>query len=108
MRKDSRTGWLLLLIRAGPGHGYELRHALRDRALEVDRAVMYRSLREMEQMGWISSRWASSRAGPRRRVYDITATGLQELDRIAREIELARDAHDAFLQAYRTTVDGDA
>jgi PadR family transcriptional regulator PadR len=107
MRKDFRTGWLLLLIRAGPGHGYELRHELRERALELDRAVMYRSLREMERMGWISSCWASSKAGPRRRIYDITEDGLEALDGIVREIELAREAHDAFLEAYRATGDGD-
>jgi PadR family transcriptional regulator PadR len=101
MRKDFRTGWLLLLIRGGPGHGYELRHELRERALEVDRAVMYRTLREMEQSGLICSRWASSKAGPRRRIYDITEAGLDELGRIAVKVEGARDAHDAFLAAYR-------
>jgi DNA-binding PadR family transcriptional regulator len=108
MRKVFRTGWLLLLIRCGPGYGYELRHELRGRDLELDRAVMYRSLREMEQMGWISSRWARSTAGPRRRVYDLTDAGRAELDRIAGEIQLARDAHEAFLQAYRTMPGGDA
>ena len=86
MRKDFRTGWLLLLIRSGPGYGYELRHELRERDLELDRAVMYRSLREMEQLGWITSRWAQSTAGPRRRVYDITDAGRGELDRIVGEI----------------------
>lgn len=101
MSKDFRTGWLLLLLRDGPGYGYDLRRELHARSLDFDRAVIYRGLREMERDGLIASHWTSSEAGPRRRVYRLTQGGHEELRRIAGEIEEARDGHDLFLRAYR-------
>jgi len=100
MRKDFRTAWLLLLLRDRSGYGYELRRELGARALELNAAVMYRSLRGMEQSGLISSRWVSSEAGPARRMYDITAHGRAELERIAATIGTDRDAHNTFIGAY--------
>ncbi len=100
MRKDFRTAWLLLLLRDRSGYGYELRRELGAHALELNAAVMYRSLRRMEQTGLISSRWVRSEAGPERRVYDITTAGRAELERIAATIGRARDAHDTFIAAY--------
>ena len=100
--KDFRTGWLLLLLRDGASYGYELRRELRERGLNLDPAVMYRTLRVMETAGLISSRWMHSGAGPRRRVYRLTAAGRSELARIADEVGEARDAQTAFLEAYGT------
>lgn len=87
----------MLLLRDGPGHGYELRRELATRALALDPAVLYRCLREMESDGLISSRWMRSAAGPRRRVYDITDCGRAELLRIAASVREGRDARSAFL-----------
>ena len=100
MSKDFRTGWLLLLLRDGPGYGYDLRRALHARHLDFDRAVIYRGLRDMERAGLIESRWTTSEAGPRRRVYSLTEAGHEELARIASEVRLAREEHDAFLRAH--------
>jgi PadR family transcriptional regulator PadR len=100
VRKEFRTGWLLLLLSDNPGYGYDLRRAMDERALELDRAVLYRSLRSMEHSGLIASRWARSRAGPRRRVYDITEAGLEELARIAARVAVARNEHNDFLLAF--------
>lgn len=97
MQKDLRTAWLLLMLRDGESYGYELRRELVARAGELDPAVMYRSLRDMERNGLITSRWMSSHSGPRRRVYDITTRGRGELERIADAIATARDAQTAFL-----------
>ena len=92
--------WLLLLLRDGSSYGYELRRALKVRALHLDPAVMYRSLREMERDGLIQSRWMISDSGPRRRVYDITPAGRAELARAAATIEQARDTQNAFLSVF--------
>lgn len=100
MQKDFRTAWLLLLLRSGPSYGYELRRELEIRAMRLDPAVMYRSLRDMERGGLISSHWVPSEAGPQRRVYDITDAGRDELARIAAAIRDARNARDTFLDAY--------
>jgi PadR family transcriptional regulator len=101
--KDFRIGWLLFLLRGGlgSGYGYDLRRELGLRGLVLDPAVMYRTLREMEDRALIASRWMHSEEGPRRRVYDVTAAGRAELARIARSIAQTRSAHDAFLAAYR-------
>ena len=99
MQKDLRTAWLLLLIQEGSSYGYELRRELGIRAMDLDPAVMYRGLREMERGGLISSRWMASEAGPKRRVYDITDAGRRELARIAAEVRAARDLQSALLDA---------
>ncbi len=99
MQKDLRTAWLLLLLRDGASYGYELRRELRIRAMELDPAVMYRSLRDMERAGLLCSRWMHSKAGPKRRVYDITAVGHVELARMGEAIKSTRDAQNAFLMA---------
>ncbi len=97
MPKDLRTAWLLLLLRNGASYGYELRRELGARTMKLDPAVMYRSLRDMEQNGLIRSHWMRSETGPRRRVYDITDAGRDELARVAATIASARDAQTAFL-----------
>jgi DNA-binding PadR family transcriptional regulator len=99
MQKDFRTAWLLLLLRDGSSYGYELRRELDVRSTDLDPAVMYRTLRDMEQKGFITSHWMRSDAGPRRRVYDITEAGRDELARIAAVIRGMRDAHSDFLAA---------
>jgi PadR family transcriptional regulator PadR len=100
MQKDFRNAWLLLLLRENSGYGYELRRELSLRSQELNPAVMYRSLRAMERTGLITSRWMRSKAGPARRVYDITPDGLAELERIAAVLRVAHDAHRTFLSAY--------
>lgn len=100
MRKELRTAWLLLLLRDGSSYGYELRRELGIRVMELEPAVMYRNLRDMERDGLISSRWMQSDAGPRRRVYDITEAGHDELARSAAVIRSTRDADTAFLLAH--------
>ncbi len=100
MRKEFRTAWLLLLLNGGSSYGYELRRELADRELEVDPAVMYRSLREMERANLICSRWMRSDAGPKRRVYTITGEGRAELARAVAAITVARDSETMFLRAY--------
>lgn len=100
MQKDFRTAWLLLLLRDGSSYGYELRRALTAREMNVDPAVMYRTLRDMERSGLIASRWMSSDTGPKRRVYDLTVAGREELVRIAAAIAQERNAQSEFLAAF--------
>ena len=100
--KDLRTGWLLFLLASTRfSYGYELRRELDLRGVSLDAAVLYRSLRDMESRALIVSRWIHSGEGPRRRVYEITGSGEAELARIAASVQVARDAHDTFLAAYR-------
>lgn len=56
----------------------------------VDPGSMYRLLRSMELQGLVTSTWVTSESGPSRRVYHITAAGLDVLDAMA--TSLARQA----------------
>jgi DNA-binding PadR family transcriptional regulator len=99
---------LLLLLRDAPSYGYVLRRELAARGLEVEPGTLYRSLRELERDALISSRWMEPAAGPRTRVYTITAEGHACLDELAAVIELARGAQVIFLEAYTERMGGAA
>ena len=82
-----RGGWflepaLLLLLHHGPAHGYTLIEQLRAFGLEgLHPSVAYRSLRDMDQKGWVTSTWeVDETQGPPRRVYRLTALGNQTLE----------------------------
>lgn len=88
------------MLRAQPSYGYVLRRELRERGLDVEAATLYRGLRELERDNLITSHWMEPAAGPRARVYTITAEGRRTLDLLADAIELARAAQVGFLEAY--------
>jgi len=68
---------LLLLLHHGPAHGYTLIDQLETYGLgDVNRSVVYRALRDMEEKEWVDSSWDEKRTkGPPRRVYRLTALG---------------------------------
>ncbi len=106
-----RTRWryttpaVLLLLRAGPTHGYDLLErlpAVFPRAAEPpDVGSFYRLMRGLEAEGVVHSSWDTGGSGPARRIYTLTDTGREELDgwslQMGREIE----ALQRFLDAYR-------
>jgi PadR family transcriptional regulator PadR len=101
--KDFVQPSLLLLLRDGEGHGYALREGLKTRGLAdetLNPSVVYRSLREMEEWGWVTSRWDTGGSGPSRRVYRITPQGEEYLSRWARGLREMRDTLDRFREAY--------
>ena len=72
---------LCLLLHHSPSHGYTLLERLEEFGLgTMDSGVVYRALRDMEEMGWVTSAWDTEQAqGPPRRVYRLTAQGDQVL-----------------------------
>ena len=95
------TAWLLLFLRDNDdSYGYDLDRRLAQVQLIVDRGVLYRRLRTLEQEGRVASHWGDSAAGPRPRVYELTSVGRRDLDELARKIEAIRGAMNAFLQAH--------
>jgi len=73
---------LLLLKKKGRSYGYDLsgdleEHALTDAAIE--RAALYRTLRQLERNGNVASAWQTDQNGPARRVYRLTAKGERHL-----------------------------
>lgn len=68
---------LLLLLHYEPAHGYTLLEGLREFGLSaMDPSAVYRTLRDMEGRGWVTSSWEKQETlGPPRRVYRITDIG---------------------------------
>jgi DNA-binding PadR family transcriptional regulator len=74
---------LFLLKKNGPSHGYDLSSALNEHALtdaEIERAALYRTLRQLETVGHVTSTWDMSGKGPARHVYELTPSGEHHLD----------------------------
>ena len=74
---------LLLLKKKGHSYGYDLAGDLREHALtdaEIERAALYRTLRQLEMNGNVSSEWETDQSGPARRVYKLTVQGERHLE----------------------------
>ncbi len=72
---------LLLLLRDGPGHGYQLAEELAEIVGEarVDLGNLYRLLRSLESEGLVQSSWRPDLPGPLKRTYEITDEGVDLL-----------------------------
>ena len=94
---------LLLLLHCHEGHGYELLEGLKQFGFEqnpVDLSTVYRMLRGLEEVEFVTSRWDTVHVGPARRVYLITEEGNRYLARWVDELrETGRVLHD-FLETY--------
>lgn len=68
---------LLSVLAAGPGHGYAIITALRERsqgAFDLAEGTIYPALHRLEAAGLLASDWADA-PGRRRRVYALTDKG---------------------------------
>jgi DNA-binding PadR family transcriptional regulator len=94
---------LLLLKKKGRSYGYDLSGDLQGHALtdaEIERAALYRTLRQLEMNGNVASEWETHRGGPARRVYKLTPQGEHHLEEWAIVLEhvsksMARFVKDA-------------
>lgn len=74
---------LSLLQKKGRSCGYQLCADLQEHALtdaEIDKAALYRTLRQLEKNGNVKSAWETGEGGPARRVYRLTRAGEKHLD----------------------------
>lgn len=74
---------LLRLRTKGRSCGYELCSDLQEHALtdaEIDKAALYRTLRQLEKNGNVKSAWETGEGGPARRVYRLTREGEKHLE----------------------------
>ena len=97
---------LLLLLHCNEAHGYELQEGLKQFGFEqnpVDSSTVYRMLRDLEERGYVTSRWDTGGAGPARRLYQISDKGdgylswwvedLRETDRVLHHFLEVYDSH---------------
>ncbi len=97
---------LLLLKARGHSYGYELaddlkRYALTDAEVEV--AALYRTLRQLEKNGKVTSEWDVKASGPARRVYRLTAEGHRHFDEWVMVLEHLSKSMARFVREARVT-----
>ncbi len=82
---------LLVLLKEKPQHGYTLVDSLTALGISTPHpSVVYRALRDMENLQWIRSRWdADASQGPPRRIYALTSQGEMALQKWQYEMEKA-------------------
>jgi transcriptional regulator len=86
-KPDSLQGSLDLLVlkilsRRPSMHGYAIMSAIRDISGDVLRAEegsLYPALHRMEEAGWIRAKWILKDTGRRARLYELTASGKEQL-----------------------------
>jgi DNA-binding PadR family transcriptional regulator len=67
----------------------------------LDPSMLYRVLREMEDLGWVSSTWDEQRTqGPPRRIYELSPLGDEVLAEWAKDLELSKARIERFLHIY--------
>lgn len=94
---------LLVMLHRGEAHGYNLLSGLDEFGFapgQIDPSLVYRSLREMEELGLVSSQWDADSLGPQRRVYQITTEGESYLEGWVVDLRRTRDEIQALLTAY--------
>ena len=95
---------LLLLKKKGTSYGYDLGNDLHEHALtdaEIERAALYRTLRQLEKNGNVQSEWDTEQSGPARRVYRLTAQGEQHLDEWATVLDHVSKSMARFVKETR-------
>jgi len=96
---------LLVLLHRGPGYGYSLMDGLREfgfQTEQMDISILYRALRDLEELGLVASSWSDDSLGPQRRMYTLTLPGeaalaewMEALRQRRREIETLEAAYEA-------------
>jgi PadR family transcriptional regulator, regulatory protein PadR len=101
MPKNFLASWLLLLLRNWNAHGYQLIQTMTAMGLGlVDPATVYRTLRQLESEGFITSAWDPKASGPARRVYTLTDAGNEYLSVWARQLEQYQAVLNRFFDIY--------
>jgi PadR family transcriptional regulator PadR len=100
--RDLLVPYVLLAISAQKAHGYYIEQYLRGLGLaQVEMSRIYRTLRQLEAQGLVTSAWEAGPGGPARRVYTLTGPGRAWLQSGAAMLAGYRTAIDAFFGRYR-------
>lgn len=96
--------YVLLAIQAQRAHGYLIEQYLRGLGLaQVEMSTLYRTLRQLEKQGLVTSVWEAGPGGPARRVYSLTDNGRGWLQTGAATLAAYRASIDAFFGRYTDT-----
>ena len=96
--------YLLFALSFYRAHGYVLQQWLRALGFfGVDLTTLYRTLRQMERQGLVSSAWDAEQQGPARRVYTLTDVGRLMLESWAAALGPYRLMLEQFARTYYGT-----
>lgn len=87
--------------------GYDLCSELKNHSLtdaEIDKAALYRTLRQLEANGNVTSTWVESKSGPARRIYKLTKNGEKHLEEWAVVMEHLAKSMDRFVRETRKSL----
>jgi len=99
---------LLLLLQRGEAHGYALLAELERFGFNPERldpTLVYRALREMEEVEMVESHWDEESQGPRRRVYTILLEGREQLSVWIEDLRRTRNEIDHLLMEFEQQED---
>ena len=94
---------LLLQLIGEDRHGYDLLQGLdefMEDGLDYDPSVIYRLLKEMESKALVRSYEGEESRGPRRKMYNLTTAGRNQLDSWVEDLKRSRNEIDLLLEAY--------
>src|SRR2546421_11794166 len=95
---------LLLMLRQWSSYGYELMEKMTKFGLvAMNPGTLYRTLRQMEKDGMVSSRWDTSMGGPARRIYSITDAGEAYLKYWSDSLNHYQKMMNTFFQFYTSS-----
>ncbi len=97
---------LLLLKEKGRSYGYDLLGSLPEHAFtdgEIEKAVLYRTLRRLEENGYIKSDWDTKEPGPARRIYTLTRDGEDHLQEWAQVLAKVASSMTRFVRRASAT-----
>jgi DNA-binding PadR family transcriptional regulator len=94
---------LLLVLREGEAHGYELADAVAELAPEerIDLGNLYRMLRSLEAEGIVQSRWRDDLPGRAKRTYELTPEGEALLRAWTESLTRTAEDLEGFVDRYR-------
>lgn len=94
---------LLLLLYDEAGYGYGLIEQLEYFGFsqeDLNVSTLYRTLRKMEKENLVLSSWEEGGPGPKRRVYEITDEGRENLDQWIRILEIRKARIERLIGRY--------
>lgn len=95
---DMFTAHLLALMKGWTGYGYELAKRLEESGVHgYNTGSLYRTLRQMEKHGLISSLWDTSESGPAKRMYTMTSGGTLFLRNWLKLVDMHKSMLEQFL-----------
>jgi len=104
-KADVLPGTLVLLVLRtlsvlGPLHGYAIGCRIEQISaslLRLNQGTLYPALLQMEQEGWITSKWGTTENNRRAKFYSITAAGKKHLAKVTGEWKRMASTIERFL-----------